>query len=1044
MTKIKKTIVVVLGMHRSGTSAITRGLSVLGVELGDTLMPAKENNNAKGFWEDVDINELNIELMTALGYQWDSLTPLSAELCLSEVALAFLPRAKALLNSKLSDHGLYGIKDPRVSVLLPFWQRVFNELELDVRYVIALRSPLSVASSLAKRDSFSAEKSHYLWLQYMLASLLYTQDEQRLVVDFDCLMTEPEQELARIASLLDADFSADSAAFIEYSQQFLDSKLRHVSYTEQDTEQSESLNNTVKILYALLLRLAQGKLRFTDANYSAALDKINGDYISLVPALNYINKISRKFDERKVTLDHQQALISAKDVHIDNIEAHTKNLDQAIIDLVSHQKHLGQILSEQQQSLVNNANLIVEQQHALADKEQNLILLQMQLAEHQAIMLQMQQSASWRVTSGLRAVKRISRDNLSQWRTLSKSSAQFIQAQGGLLPTAKKTLAVCKRDGIKSLPHHFRKIFNHSTHHPHAVGNNDYAGWVSTYDTMTDSKRNKIKSAIKNLERSPLIAIIMPVYNVEPTLLVQAVSSIQQQLYPNWELCIADDASTDTEIRPLLERLAAEDDRIKVAFREKNGHISAASNSALELVTADWVALMDHDDLLPEHALFHVAEAIINNPDALIFYSDEDKLDEQGNRTEPHFKSDWNPDLFFSQNYVSHLGVYHKSILDKISGFRVGVEGSQDYDLLLRCLPYLKDEQIIHIPKVLYHWRMVEGSTALASGEKNYTVEAGMKALRDYFNSQNIKVSVEEAVIPNTYHVRYDMEGNEPLVSLLIPTRDYLHLLETCVRSILEKSTYRNFEILILDNGSVEEETISFFKTIQSEYKCVTVLHYDKPFNYSEINNFGVIHAKGSIIGLVNNDIEVIEPDWLTNMVCHVVRPEIGCVGAKLYYGNNTLQHGGVILGIGGLANHSHKYYPYDHPGYYARLTCIQNLSAVTAACLLVRREVFEAAGGLDAVNLKVAFNDVDFCMKVRELGYRNLWTPYAELYHHESVSRGAEDTPEKYARFKSEVDFMVSKWGEKLTLDPYYNVNLTIGHEDFSLAWPPRQVAVI
>lgn len=1033
MTDTKKTIVVVLGMHRSGTSALTRGLSVLGVELGDSLLPAQADNS-KGFWEDQDINELNIELMAALGTSWDSLAPLTAKQCLSEAALAFLPKAKVLLQEKMVEHALFGIKDPRVSVLLPFWQRVFSELALKVQYVIALRSPLSVASSLAKRDNFAAEKSYYLWLLYMLACLEHTQGGKRLVIDFDCLMAEPEQQLARIASLLEVGFSADSDAFIEYSQQFLDSKLRHANYSLQDTEQDLALHEAGKNLYALLLCLAKGELDFTDVSYSQSLEEVNSELIKLVPSLHYINHILSQLDISNVmldgnkrTMDVMQATIAAKDVHITNIEAHEKQLNKAILDLVNHQNHLDRVLAEQEKEL--------------ADKEQSLISLQMQVAEHQAVMLQMQQSASWRLTSGLRAAKKISSDNLSQLRVVSKSSAQFIHTQGGLLPVAKKTLSICKRDGIKGLPHHFRKIFNHANPNPnpHAVGNNDYAGWVSIYDTMDDNKRNEITAAIKKLEGSPLISIIMPVYNVQPELLAQAVSSIQQQLYPNWQLCMADDASTDVEIRPLLERLAAEDERIKVVFREENGHISAASNSALELVTSDWVALMDHDDLLPEHALYHVAEAIIKNPDGLMFYSDEDKLDAQGNRTEPHFKSDWNPDLFFSQNYVSHLGVYHKSILDKISGFRVGVEGSQDYDLLLRCLPYIKNEQIVHIPKVLYHWRMVEGSTALASDEKNYTVEAGMKALRDYFENQNIKVSVEPAVVANTYHVRYELTDDAPLVSLLIPTRDYLHLLETCVRSILEKSTYRNFEILILDNGSVEEETISFFKTIESEYECVRVLHYDKPFNYSEINNFGVKHAKGSIIGLVNNDIEVIEPDWLTNMVCHVVRPEIGCVGAKLYYTNNTLQHGGVILGIGGLANHSHKYYPYDHPGYYARLTCIQNLSAVTAACLLVRREVFEAAGGLDAVNLKVAFNDVDFCMKVRELGYRNLWTPYAELYHHESVSRGAEDTPEKYARFKSEVDFMISKWGDQLALDPYYNVNLTIGHEDFSLAWPPR-----
>ncbi|ART81763.1 hypothetical protein CBP31_03275 [Oceanisphaera profunda] len=648
------------------------------------------------------------------------------------------------------------------------------------------------------------------------------------------------------------------------------------------------------------------------------------------------------------------------------------------------------------------------------------------------------ESISWRITAPLRFTKFFLKKQINKLRNIIKSIYHFVQSEGGVIAIARKSKNLYKRDGVKGLirnAHLFSLRMSSGT-----FERNDYAKWVRCYDTIDNNKRNKIRAAINQMQNPPLISVIMPTYNVKPQLLTEAIESIRKQLYPHWDLCIADDASTDPAIRPLLENLSRNDDRIKILFREKNGHISAASNSALELVTADWVALMDHDDMLPEHALYHVAQTILNHPGVGVIYSDEDKIDEHGNRFSPHFKSDWNPDLFFSQNYVSHLGVYKKSILDKIGGFRVGVEGSQDQDLLLRCLPYLKDEQIIHIPHVLYHWRMVEGSTALSSGEKNYTTEAGIKSLRDYFESQNKKVTVSQAAVPNTYHVSYEISEAEPLVSLLIPTRDHLHLIETCVRSILDKSLYRNFEILILDNGSVEEDTIKFFETIQDEYSYVRVLQYNHPFNYSAINNFGVEHAKGSIIGLVNNDIEVISPDWLNNMISHVVRPEIGCVGAKLYYTDGTLQHGGVILGVGGVANHSHKNYPYGHPGYFARLACIQNLSAVTAACLLIRRDIFEEVRGFDEINLKVAFNDIDFCLKVQELGYRNLWTPYAELYHHESVSRGAEDTPEKIKRFQQEVRFMENKWGSVLMQDPYYSPNLTLQHEDFSLAWPPRQ----
>lgn len=562
-----------------------------------------------------------------------------------------------------------------------------------------------------------------------------------------------------------------------------------------------------------------------------------------------------------------------------------------------------------------------------------------------------------------------------------------------------------------------------------------YAEWIAKFETPEFSDLVAIEIVQKSFAHQPTISIVMPAYNTEERHLRQAIESVLLQSYSHWELCIADDASPRPHVRAVLEEYAQRDPRIKVAYRPKNGHISAASNSALALATGEYVALMDHDDTLANHALHFMVAAINQNPSAQILYSDEDKIDGQGNRTEPHFKPDWNPDLFFSQNYVSHLGVYRRELLQRINGFRVGVEGSQDQDLLLRCLPYVNPAEIIHIPKVLYHWRMVEGSTALASGEKNYTTSAGIKALRDYFTAQGQHdIQVEAELVPNTYRVRYPIPQPEPLVSLLIPTRDMLVMLEPCIRSILDKSTYQNYEIIILDNESIQPATLDYFKRIQAEDTRVKVLSYHQPFNYSAINNYGVQHAKGELIGLINNDIEVITPEWLTEMVSHALRPGIGCVGAKLYYEDETIQHAGVILGVGGVAGHSHKHFPRAATGYFSRLKLIQNLSAVTAACLVVRKAIYEQVSGLEEEALRVAFNDVDFCLKIRKAGYRNLWTPYAELYHYESKSRGAEDTPEKIARFNSEVEYVKTKWGEPLRRDPYYSQNLTLAREDFSI----------
>lgn len=564
-----------------------------------------------------------------------------------------------------------------------------------------------------------------------------------------------------------------------------------------------------------------------------------------------------------------------------------------------------------------------------------------------------------------------------------------------------------------------------------------YHEWIEDVECPGLPTPEDVKSTFEGMSNKLLISIVMPVYNTPEKYLRASIDSVLAQSYPYWELCIADDKSPKTHVRKMLQEYAKRDGRIRVVYREQNGHISRASNSALEIAKGDYVALLDHDDTLPEHALYFMALAIQKNPDVKILYSDEDKIDATGKRFDPHFKSDWNPDLFYSQNYVSHLGVYNRELLNRIGGFRVGLEGSQDQDLLLRCLPLIKPEQIIHIPRVLYHWRAVEGSTARSSEDKSYTSEAGISALRDYFAEHGPEgVSVEAGLVPNTYHVRWPISQPEPLVSLLIPTRDRKTITEVAVRSILDKTTYSNYEIIIIDNGSIEEETLEWFDIIQRENCRVTILRYDYPFNYSAINNYGVKHARGNIIGLINNDVEVISPDWLTEMVSHACREDIGCVGAKLYYSNDTLQHGGIIVSLGGVAGHSHKHRPRDNLGYFNRLVIPQNLSGVTAACLIVRKDIFEAVGGLDEDNLTVAFNDVDFCLKVREAGYRNLWTPYAELYHHESISRGSEDSPEKQVRAKKEIDFMISKWSEALKSDPFYNINLTRDREDFSIGF--------
>jgi glycosyltransferase involved in cell wall biosynthesis len=568
-----------------------------------------------------------------------------------------------------------------------------------------------------------------------------------------------------------------------------------------------------------------------------------------------------------------------------------------------------------------------------------------------------------------------------------------------------------------------------------------YEDWIRHFDLLTKKDRVEIRRRITALRLRPKISIVMPVYNTPPALLRRAVDSVKRQLYPNWELCIADDASTDAGTRALLRKVAAGDSRVRVVLREANGHISAASNSALELASGEFVALLDHDDELSEHALYWVAEEINDRPDAKIIYSDEDKIDEKGHRSHPYFKPSWNHDLFYSQNFVNHLGVYQTELLRKIGGFREGYEGSQDYDVILRAIEKIEPQQIRHIPRVLYHWRATSGSVALNSSAKPYAQVSGQKALADHLVRRGVTAAVESAGGLGRYRVRYPIPTRAPTVTLVIPTRDGLDFLRPCVDSILDKTRYRSFHIVIVDNRSTEKLTIRYLAKM-SRVKNVSVIKYDKQFNYSAINNAAVAAARGEIVGLVNNDIEVMSPDWLEEMTSHAIRPEIGAVGARLLYRDGTLQHGGVILGVGGVAGHAHKHLPPEASGYFDRAKLIQNFSAVTAACLLVRRRLFVDVGGLDET-LTVAFNDIDFCLRLRERGYRNVWTPYAELFHLESASRGPDSAPEKAARFSAEVTLMRKRWGAALLEDPAYNPNLTLETEDFGIAFPPRVVRV-
>lgn len=564
-----------------------------------------------------------------------------------------------------------------------------------------------------------------------------------------------------------------------------------------------------------------------------------------------------------------------------------------------------------------------------------------------------------------------------------------------------------------------------------------YAQWRSLYASPDADDLEALRARTEALADKPTISVVVPVYDTPERWLRRAIESVRAQTYPHWQLCLANDASPSPHVRAVLDGYAATDPRIRVVHRDVNGHIAAASNSALGLATGRWVALLDHDDELAPFALAVVALHLAEHPGQRLVYSDEDKLDERGKHVDPFFKPDWNPELLESQNYIGHLVVARRDLVETVGGFRVGFEGSQDYDLLLRMTERLDPAEIGHLPHVLYHWRSIAGSTARATGEKSYAEDAGVRAVQEHLDRTGRQAIAEVGAAPTTYHVRYRLD-RPPLVSIVVPTRDQGDLLRTCIESVRERSAYPAIELIVVDNQSTDPATVAYLAELDTR-DGTRVIHYDAPFNYAAINNTAVAASAGELVLLLNNDTEVITPGWLEEMVGLALRPQIGAVGAKLRYSDGSIQHGGVVLGIGGVAGHSHKLAEPDAYGYFSRLVCTHAIGAVTGACLLTRRQVWDELGGLDDDALAVAFNDIDYCLKLQRAGYRVVWTPWAELFHHESKSRGHDDTPEKARRFQAEVLTMLGRWGDALEHDPSFNPNLSLDHEQFSIAEVPR-----
>lgn len=558
----------------------------------------------------------------------------------------------------------------------------------------------------------------------------------------------------------------------------------------------------------------------------------------------------------------------------------------------------------------------------------------------------------------------------------------------------------------------------------------DYEEWLRRYE-------NAPLAPGAGVVEGPLVSVILPTYNTNPVALAACIESVLGQHYGNWELCIADDASTCSGTLDLLRERASEDQRIKLAFREENGHISPATNTALELASGEFAVLLDHDDCLHPHALHEIAIASAQNPLWDLIYSDEDKIDANGQRCDPYFKPDFNLDLLRAQNCISHVGAYRMRVLREIGGLRVGFEGSQDWDLALRFVERVGDRAVGHIPRVLYHWRKSQTSTASSSAAKPYASSVALRAIGSHLQRTAPGATVETIEgQPGNYRVRHPSPSDLPKVSVIIPSRDQAELLGRCVASIRETTHGERLEFILVDNGSQSFKAAELFARFAEE--GAIVIRDDQAFNYSRLNNIAAARATGELLLFVNDDVEATHDGWLAEMRSHALRGDVGAVGAKLYYPDGRIQHAGVVLGGSGIAANVGRGEPPSSSGSMNRLLLAQNYSAVTAACMVMRKAVFDAVGGFDE-SLAVDFNDVDLCLRLRERGWLVVWTPYARLFHHESPSRGAPRTEFEIARALKEQEIFISRWWAWMEADPAYNVNLELDPVTSGLAWPPR-----
>jgi GT2 family glycosyltransferase/uncharacterized coiled-coil protein SlyX len=726
-----------------------------------------------------------------------------------------------------------------------------------------------------------------------------------------------------------------------------------------------------------------------------------------------ISNLNQAVAEQAAQISSLNQIIAERDGQISSLNQTVAEQEQTVGQL---QSQLAQLKAEQERLMQQ----LTQAQEKLTERDGQIAILGQTVAERDGLITAILGSRSWRLTRPMRWLG----DRIKRVRYLLRITRNIIAQKGGIWRTCAAVPRVYRREGFAGIKSRIRQFQTGSPLNSSvtlADPSSAYSEWINRYDTLTDETRAKMRQIAEDFTRKPLISVVMPCYNPKPEWLKEAIESVRRQIYPYWELCIADDASTDPAIRPILEDYSRRDARIRVVFREANGHISAASNSALALATGEFVAFLDHDGELAPHALFRLAVEINAYPTVDIVYSDEDKISEDGKRSAPFFKPDWSPHLAVSQAYLGHLVCYRTDVVRRVGGLRTGFEGAQDYDLWLRAANLARE--IRHVPQVLYHWRTHPASTAADGLAKPYAHEAGRKAVAEYLKTRYPEAGIE-AVDGNhlfTYRAKFWLPP-ELIVSIVIPTKDRVQLLEACVHSIQVKSSWQRFEILIIDNNSEEPETFAFFDRIQEEDVRIRVLTMPIPFNWSRINNLAAKEAKGDVLVFLNNDTAVITEDWLENLAGYARLPDVGTVGALLQFEDGTIQHSGVVVGMNGWAEHVFRAMPPIHAGSpFVSPVLTRNVLAVTGACMAVTREKFDALGCFDE-EFMLCGSDVELGLRAHRRGLFNVLCAEAWLYHYESKTRSPYvpesdfvQSEEKYAPYRCSLT------------DPFFNPNLSL-----------------